>query len=1066
LIEIWRRWDWGKRAAALVALALAVSLPPALWWGPSAVLRYALTRGLEAQGLRVAALDQAVLSLTQGRIDLRKLDVQPPFGAPITVARIDLEFSWRALLAGRVEIAELRLAGVELRLERGRDGAWRLPLPEGPQAAPESSAPFALGIARLIATDGRVTLADGARTLIVGVDRLDLSGFDLARPGQALRVDVNASLAGGRVRASGEGTLLADAPELAATINAAGVELGPLAPFLGVALAGALDGEVSLRATPAAAELRGQMALARFRAPGVAAAALEWRGRADWAADRALDVDGVAQARGLVAAELRANAMRFEGAAKIDAGIALQGEASFDEIAYQAPELRIAATRLAARALRATWTSSGWTLATDAAADGVAIAAQANEISIDTLKAPGLRARMAGERGRVETPLEIGIATLASADLRARIEGLRSPGLALDLGPDAALAGRVSSARAEIAAAGTHARLDALDLDLRRLAWAPALAAEFHATATGAAVDAPELAARAATLVAEGRVADSQFAGRVAADGPSLELGAAQVVLRAARLGVDGRAADAGFAGQVSLDAPVAELKAARIDARAARLAGNLAYDKARATLDGSARANALRVRRADGLDLAEIGALALDGIVASAQTSRAGNVLAERVRILRRETARDGVPAFPWRLEAPRLEIGGVALAADGALRAGPVRARGAILRVTRTKTGVASLDAIAAGRDPAAPSGPGPGFRLESVALDDARLEFEDRVPATPVRVDADRVALRLGALDTTAPATPTRASLRARLGGAGSLELQGEATPLAPKIGFDLTGTARGIDLPPFSPYVGTALGVELRTGRFDLDLRLTAREEALSGRSQWRIQNLELDERGANALAREAGAPVAMALGFLRDGAGDIALDIPISGKLDDPSFDTADAVRQAVGGAIRGALSSTFNALFPLGFILGELLGGEAHAALPPLAFAPGLAGLDARATQTLDALAGVLASRPSARLDICGFAGPEDLRALSAARGTDPRGQELAETLRRLFARATGAPPSEAGEDQLRALAEERARAVKDRLAGRAGVDAARLFECRPVVETEADATPRVELRF
>ncbi|MCM0020294.1 MAG: hypothetical protein NBV67_09895, partial [Tagaea sp.] len=61
---------------------------------------------------------------------------------------------------------------------------------------------------------------------------------------------------------------------------------------------------------------------------------------------------------------------------------------------------------------------------------------------------------------------------------------------------------------------------------------------------------------------------------------------------------------------------------------------------------------------------------------------------------------------------------------------------------------------------------------------------------------------------------------------------------------------------------------------------------------------------------------------------------------------------------------------------------------------------------------------------------------------------------------------ATGAPPTQAGEDQLRALAEERARAVKDRLAARPGVDAARLFECRPVVETATEAGPRVELRF
>jgi hypothetical protein len=1024
LVEIWRRWGWGKRAAALWGVMLILALPPGLWWGPSAALRYALTRGLEGQGLRVAALDQAVLSLTQGRIDLRKLDVQPPLGAPVTVARIELEFSWRALLAGRVEIAKLSISGIDLRLERGRDGNWRLPLPSAAPSAPAQAEPFAIGVARLIATEGRVTLVDGARSLRVDVELFDVSGFDLRQPGRPLRVELAAALAGGRVRASGEAAPLAAIPTAMATIRAASVDLASLAPFLCLDLAGTLGGEVSVRADAASIDAQGEIELARLRAPGATVEALSWRGRAGWSPARGLEIDGTTQARGLAAAPVGAAAMRFEGRATIGAEIALDGAASFEAPSFEAPDTRIAATRLTAAALRAGRGARGWTLAADAAAEGVAVVLPAGEIALDTLKAPGLRARMTGADGRLETPFEVGVASFGSPDLRARFENLRSGGLTLDFGAQAAFAGRFASARAEIAAGDLRAGFGGLELDLRRSSWAQALAAEFRLALTDAALDTPDFAARASSST------------------------------------VDGRWTGARFEGQIAAERAAIDLKSAKVDARAANAAADIAFDMSRAALEGRARLGELRLRRADGLDLAEIGALAIDGIALSGATRRASAVLAERVRILRREAA----PAFPWRLEAPRLEIGGVAVAADGAVRVGPLRTRGAVLRVTRTATGFASLDAILADGDPAAP--PGPGFRVESVAVDDSRLEFEDRALATPVRVDADRVALRFGAIDTAAPAAPTRASLRARVGGAGALDLQGDATPLAPKIGFDLTGTARGVDLPPFSPYVATALGADLRTGRFDLDFRLTARDEALAGASHWRLQNLEIDDRGAGALAREAGAPLAMALGFLRDRRGDIALDVPISGKLDDPSFDASDAVRQAVGGAMRGALSATFNALFPFGFILGELVAGEALPALPPVGFAPGLASFDDRASAALDALAGVLASRPSVRLEICGFAGPADLRALAAARGTDPRGQELAETLRRLFARATGAAPSVAGEDELRGLAEERARAVKDRLAGRAGVDAARLFECRPVVETDAGANPRVELKF
>ncbi|MFM7346880.1 MAG: DUF748 domain-containing protein, partial [Tagaea sp.] len=513
-----------------------MGLPPALWWGPSALLRFALTRGLESQGVRVAALDQAVFSLTQGRIDLRKLDVQPPLGPPVTVARIDLEFSWRALLAGRVEIAELTISGFELRLEKSRDGAWRLPLSEGtaaPAAAPAE--PFALGIARLVASDGRVTLADGARSLAIGVERFDVSGFDLRRPGQALRVDLAATLAGGRVRASGEVTPLAETPEAAATLRAAGVDIGALAPFFGIEFAGALDGEVSVRANAASVELRGQADLARLRAPGVAAEALAWRGHANWAPALPLEIEGTAAARGLAAAPLHADAARFDGRVRIGAEMAFEGTASFDGPAYEASGARIAARHLAANALRATWRDPDWTLATDAAADGVAVAIPAGEIAFDTLKAPGLRARMQGDRGRLETPVEIGVASFAGADLRARLEALRGTGLALDFGRESGLAGGFASGRAEFAAGDARANFDALELDLRRLAWTPDLAAEFRVSAAGAAFAAPELSVRAQRAGVDGRWTGTRFDGQISAEGAGADLAAARIAARAAR---------------------------------------------------------------------------------------------------------------------------------------------------------------------------------------------------------------------------------------------------------------------------------------------------------------------------------------------------------------------------------------------------------------------------------------------------------------------------------------------------------------------------------------------------
>ncbi len=988
-----------------MAAILAVLLPPALWWGPSAALRFALTRGLEAQGIKVAALDEAVFSLTRGQIDLRRLDMRPPMGPPFIVDHIDVSFAWKPLFAGRVDILEVTVDGFEMRVERDKNRRWVLPFPSGESvpvadaaaavaAPPSTSSPFPLGIARLTAKAGRVTLADAdGKTLPVLVEKFDVSDFALSDAERPLHLEIDAKLAGGSLRAKGTATPMANVPGAKFDIAIADLDLGAIAPFADVAMAGRLHAQAALDAAFDTAALDGTLALANGDLPGIASArALDWKGKLAWSPINGLAAIGVANAADLVLDGVKAGT-----------------------IAASAIDFRLAADD--------TW-----------------------------------RATATGDIGMLELTLpdtRLSVANIALANFAARG----------DKGGTVKLQGKATARDLRAQTGGVAADIAGLDVTLGDVSIGKTIAAEFDARATGVSGKLPDAQATLEALRISGKFTSGDFDGKVEIDNANAEN--AEFAAKIARAAIEGRYANGDFAGPVSLERIEARHKAEKITFTAAGIGGNMDIAPERPRF----AAQQLRLRepaawRDDGVDLFQAASVSFDRFTYADAALRIRALAVEQMKALRRETAMGEIAAFPWRFEAARVDVGGANLDPDRILRFGTVRARAPVVRVTRTPKGLASFEALAAGD--ADPDAPTPAIRVARVEIDDARLEFEDRAIKTPVYLDASRVAIRIGALDTRAVDRPTPVSLKGRIGGYGEISLEGTAMPLAAKRGFDLKGKALGIDLPPISPYVSDALGVDLRTGSFDLDLTLAAKEEVLTGVSNWHIRNLEIDERGAPRLSEETGVPIGLALSLLRDSAGDIALDIPITGKLNDPSFDTSGAVRQAVGGAMRGAIAGTFNVLFPFGMVIGALLdgGGGPEIALAPVAFAAGKSALDDAPATTLDRLADALAARPTLRMEICGFAGPDDLRALNAAQGTDTQGQKLIEGIQNLIARASGAPPPVHGEDDLRRLAEARMRSVKDRLIAREGVAANRLFECRPVVETVAGAKPRVELKF
>lgn len=173
--------------------------------------------------------------------------------------------------------------------------------------------------------------------------------------------------------------------------------------------------------------------------------------------------------------------------------------------------------------------------------------------------------------------------------------------------------------------------------------------------------------------------------------------------------------------------------------------------------------------------------------------------------------------------LELPRLELrGGQADLLAPSLEVGSVVAERGVLRVQRSQAGMLNLLRLLAPPRPKPATPEARPFRLRprDLALKGFQVDWEDMVPARPVRVRATELDLHWQDL-TLDPATPSRASLGFKVG-EGSLRLEGRLAPLQPS--GDLQVKAEGLDLAPWDPYLDGALALRIASGKLSGEGRL--------------------------------------------------------------------------------------------------------------------------------------------------------------------------------------------------------------------------------------------------
>lgn len=184
-------------------------------------------------------------------------------------------------------------------------------------------------------------------------------------------------------------------------------------------------------------------------------------------------------------------------------------------------------------------------------------------------------------------------------------------------------------------------------------------------------------------------------------------------------------------------------------------------------------------------------------------------------------------------------------------------------------------------------------------------------------------------------------------------------GTVTPDLTNPYADLTITFTNTDLTPFTPYSEKFAGYVLNKGKLGFQVHYLVENRQVKGDNAVTVDQLTFGGRKESPHA--INLPVKLGVALLKDRNGRIALDVPVSGSLDDPKFGIGSVVWQAIVNVLVKAATSPFS-------LLGALVGGGEE--LQYVEFDPGQAVLRDDQTNKLVKLTKALDERPVLNLEI------------------------------------------------------------------------------------------------
>ena len=386
-----------------------------------------------------------------------------------------------------------------------------------------------------------------------------------------------------------------------------------------------------------------------------------------------------------------------------------------------------------------------------------------------------------------------------------------------------------------------------------------------------------------------------------------------------------------------------------------------------------------------------------------------------------------------------------------------------------------------------------------IDSVKLENGKIDILDR-NITP------NYASSFSELSGTITGLSSQADVMAEANISGKFDqhapllITGRVNPLGDELFADLVINFSDIELSPTTPYTGKYIGYTVSKGKLSLELKYLVEGRKITAQNKAFLDQFTLGEAVESPDAMNL--PINLAISLLKNRKGEITLNVPVKGDLDDPEFSIGGIIFKIIINLIAKAATSPFA-------LLGALIpDGED---LQYVDFASGSSLIEEGDTKKVETLAKVLYDRPGLKMDIKGSVNAEQERKVlhekqfelllknekyknlsrKKAESTslneiiiEP--EEFEKLLKKAYKEATFEKPKNAlgftkklpseemekllreniviTDDDLRLLAIQRANAVKSFLVETGQIEPERLFIIEPKTIADASGAQRVDM--
>ncbi len=136
------------------------------------------------------------------------------------------------------------------------------------------------------------------------------------------------------------------------------------------------------------------------------------------------------------------------------------------------------------------------------------------------------------------------------------------------------------------------------------------------------------------------------------------------------------------------------------------------------------------------------------------------------------------------------------------------------------------------------------------------------------------------------------------------------KGDGNLLNKEISLDTEVKIDKLGLKTFSPYMLGLASRPIEKGVFSMDLDINIIENQLDSKNKLNIQGIELGKKQKTEGASKL--PIALAIGILKNSKGEIPVDVPVYGDLNDPNFSILGQVIKTLTGIITKAAAAPLN----------------------------------------------------------------------------------------------------------------------------------------------------------